>query len=95
MIIFLDEINFTKRSIQQRDWSHKNSNLVIDQEEIYVPYRSVIASMTEESGIDHVAIYGSAITQGEFIDYLQALRSKHMTHPLALMMDQLSVHKGR
>ena len=95
MIIFLDEINFTKRSIQQRDWSRKNSNLAIDQEEIYVPYRSVIASMTEEHGIDHIAIYDSAITQDEFIRYLKALRSKHKRRPLALMMDQLAVHKGR
>ena len=50
-LIYLDEINFTKRSLQLRDWSGKNSNLTVDQKEVYVGYRSVIASMTEEGGI--------------------------------------------
>ena len=30
-IIYLDEINFTKRSLCLLEWSHKNSNLAVDQ----------------------------------------------------------------
>ena len=29
-LVYLDEINFTKRSITLREWSAKNSNLAID-----------------------------------------------------------------
>ena len=47
LIIYIDEINFTKRSLKLRDWSMKNSNLTVNQEEVYVGYRSVIAAMTE------------------------------------------------
>ena len=50
-IVYLDEVNFTKLSFQSRDWSGKNSNLTVDQKDIYTGYRSVIVAMTEESGI--------------------------------------------
>ena len=50
-IVYLDEINFTKRSVALREWSANNSNLTVDQQEIYTGYRSVIACMSEEDGI--------------------------------------------
>ena len=56
-IVYLDEVNFTKRSVSLREWSQKNSNLTIDHSDIYVGYRSAIASMTEENGIRAVTIY--------------------------------------
>ena len=51
LIIYLDEINFTKRSLLLREWSGKNSNLTVDQKEVYDGYRSVIACMTEQHGM--------------------------------------------
>lgn len=72
--MFLDEINFTKRSLVQREWSGKNSNLTVDQEDVYIGYRSVIATMTEEEGIKHVRILPEAVASTHFIDYLKALR---------------------
>jgi len=56
-IVYLDEINFTKRSVSLREWSQKNSNLTIDQRDIYIGYRSVIASMTMVNGIGSLQIY--------------------------------------
>ena len=50
-IVYLDEINFTKRSISLCEWSQKNSNLAIDQKDIMVGYKSVLASITEQEGI--------------------------------------------
>ena len=47
---------FTKRSVCLREYSGKNTNLTIDQEEIYVGYRAVIATMTAERGILHIRI---------------------------------------
>ena len=49
--VFLDELNFTKRSLQLREWAAKNSNLTVDQEEVYVGYRSCIVSMSADYGI--------------------------------------------
>ena len=51
LVVFLDETNFTKRSLQLREYSCKNSNLTVDQEDVYTGYRSVIVSMTEEHGM--------------------------------------------
>ena len=65
--IYLDEINFTKRSVSLREWSAKNSNLTIDQQEIYVGYRSVIASMSEEDGIILLVIQDKAVDSSDFV----------------------------
>ena len=94
VIIYLDELNFTKRSLLTREWSSKNSNLSVDQEEVYVGYRSVIASMTEEKGIDHLQLHMEAINADDFIVYLKALRAKHGKRPLAMFMDRLNVHRA-
>jgi len=80
-LVYLDEINFTKRSLKLREWSGRNSNLTVDQKEVYVGYRSVIASMTEETGIGLVMIYEQAITGADFAYYLKKLRAKLGTQP--------------
>ena len=55
-LIYLDEIMFTKRSVCLLEYSHKNTNLTVDQEEVYIGYRAAIATMTAERGILHVRI---------------------------------------
>ena len=94
-IIFLDEINFTKRSVDLREWSAKNTNLAIDQQDIYTGYKSVIAAMTEEDGMVLIVIHSSAIDAADFKEYLNKLRIKFGDRPLALFMDQLGVHKTK
>ena len=71
LIIYIDEINFTKRSLKLREWACKNSNLTVNQEEVYVGYRSVIAAMTEENGIGLIKIHDQACTGEDFRDYLK------------------------
>ena len=56
-IVFLDEINFTKRSLSLREWSHKNSNLTVDQRDVYTGYKSVIASMTAANGLGSITVH--------------------------------------
>ena len=34
-IVYLDEVNFTKQSIQKLDWSGRHSNISVDQRQIY------------------------------------------------------------
>ena len=59
-IIYMDEVCFSKRSLKLREWSKKNTNLTVDQKDVYVGYRSVIASMTEETGIGLIKIHDQA-----------------------------------
>ena len=57
LILYLDELNFTKLSLMKREWSARNTNLTVDQVDVYQGYRSVIAAITEENGVDHSAIH--------------------------------------
>jgi len=89
LIVYLDEIVFSKSSVMSRDWSAKNSNLAVDQAMIYTGYTAVIASMTKEKGIGPYMIYPKALTATEFIDFLKELRREYGRRPLSILMDQL------
>ena len=60
-LIFLDEICFTKRSFQSRDWSVKGDHQHVDQNDIFTGYRTVIASVSRETGLEYIRIYRTAI----------------------------------
>jgi hypothetical protein len=76
-----------------RCWSQKNSNIHVEQQQVYQGYRAVIASCSDESGIELTHTYSHAITSKEFIKYLRWLKKKN-SRPVALFMDQLAVHKS-
>ena len=69
-LLFLDEVNFTKLSFQNKDWSGKNTSLTVDQKDIYTGYRSVIVTMTEERGLELCLIFDQAVNGEMFIDFL-------------------------
>ena len=78
-----------------KDWSVCKDNQHVDQQDIYTGYRSVIASVSAERGVELLKIYRTAINADRFIPYLQQLRKKNGEKPLALFMDQLSVHREK
>lgn len=86
---------FTKSSIQKKEYSGKNTNLTIDQTEIYSGYRKVIATITEEGGIGYFKILAAGIDKKIFLDFLKELRQRMGNTPIALFMDNLSVHTGK
>ena len=94
VLVFLDEILFTKRAVKLREWSAKNTNLSIDQEELYVGYRSALASMTEEKGICLVHLSDEPVKEPGFCAHIKKLRVKAGKRPIALFMDNLWVHKN-
>jgi len=94
-VVFLDEINFTKLSLARREWSARNSNLSVDQKEVYTGYRSVIATMTAERGIGLCLVHPKAVAAEDFVPFLRKLRTKLIRRPIALFMDNLWVHKSR
>lgn len=86
-LVWLDEINFTKRSVNLQEYSGRNTNLTIDQRDIFVGYRSVIASMSYDSGVGLVEIHGEAIDAEDFLVYLKKLRARNGKQAIALFMD--------
>ena len=93
LMVFLDEICFTKLAIQKKEWSRHNENLSVNQVDVYVGYRAVITTMTAEFGVGLSWIYNSGVNGDDFIEYLQALRRHYPNRPIALFMDNLQVHK--
>jgi len=94
LLVFADEILFTKRALKLREWSAKNSNLAVDQEEVYVGYRAALASMTEEKGICLVTTAENPIREPEFCAHINRLRARAgKRRPITLFMDNLWVHK--
>ena len=92
-IIYLDEVNFTKRSFQGVDWSARNANITVDQRQIYTSYKSVLASINWERGKGLEYIFDKAIRQEQFMMYLKALHGLFGRQPIIIMMDNLWVHK--
>jgi transposase len=95
VLVFADEICFTKRSIRLREWSSKNTNLTVDQEEVYVGYRAALASMTGEKGMCLVHVFEHPVKEPEFCAHMSKLRTKAGKRPIALFMDNLWVHKHK
>ena len=93
-MVYLDETNFTKLAFQNKDWSCCRENQHVDQRDIYTGYRSVIASISADKGIEHIKICRTAITSDIFIKYLKDLSEKNKKYPLAIFQDQLQVHKS-
>ena len=64
------------------------------QKDIYSGYRCVIVTMTEESGLELNMICESAVIAETFNKFLESLSQRFRRRPLALFMDQLSVHRA-
>ena len=94
-IVYLDETNFTKLAFQSKDWSSCRENQHVDQRDIYTGYRSVIATISEDKGVELIKIYRTAVTSDTFIKYLELLSKRNDKQPLALFQDQLKVHKSK
>ena len=61
--------------MQLREWSGKNTNLTVDQEDIYVGYRAAIAAMSTERGMEYVSYQDQAVNAEDFIQYVRELRA--------------------
>ena len=60
-IIYLDEITFTKKALLFKTFSHRYTNIAVNQDRVYTAYLSAIASVSEEKGVEHIQIKGTAI----------------------------------
>ncbi len=91
--MWLYETNFTKLALQTTEWSRRRTNLGVDQQDVYTGYRSAIATVSEERGVELVWIQEKAVKEYDFLRYLVALSRANDQEPFALFMDNLTVHK--
>jgi hypothetical protein len=69
------------------EYSRKNSNLSIDNEDIYVGYRAALAAISADRGVIHVRIQQRAVNAEDYITYLRSVRRKMGRTPILLFMD--------
>ena len=91
--LFLDEVNFTKASLQRVEWSNKGTNISVDQKQVYTGYVSVCATICEDTGIEALAFQNRAYNRYDFIQFLYWLSYINNKEPFAIYMDNLQVHK--
>jgi len=92
-IVFCDEVNFTKTTVQRLEYTPCKKPFSITESDLYIPYVSVIASMSAEDGIELLELRDSAIDDVDFLVFLEKLRKKNPEGGISLFMDNLRVHK--
>ena len=92
-LIWLDEVNFTKRSLQSVDWSARHTNMCVSQDQVYFGYRSVIAAVSAERGVELTHVQNHAVNHVDFGRFLGMLSLVNEGKPFALFLDNLAVHK--
>ena len=60
-MIYLDEICFTKKALLNKAYSHRFTNIAVNQSRVYTGYHTAIASVSEERGVEYIFVKGSAI----------------------------------
>ena len=91
--VYVDEVFFSKSTVMYKAYSHRLTNLAVDQEKIYLKWHIVIAGVSEEKGVEHLCLLDESINQENFKDFLRGLRRRCGRQKLAVFMDNLRSHK--
>ncbi len=93
LIIFLDEAIFSFSTFASRTWSSVNDNIVVPEEATRVKTQALLAAISAEKGVEHFLIHDRSISTPEFLDFLEQLSELNSGKPIALFLDNLSVHR--
>jgi hypothetical protein len=61
--------------------------VTVNQDEVYAGFRTVIASMSEDNGVDLLHINTEITNQENFKKFVISLRRRHGRVPLVLFLD--------
>ena len=93
-VIYLDEVVFSKLSIPKVEWSNRGHNITVDEARVRTGYVAVCAAITEGDGLEGLALQRKAFNTFEFCQFLYWLAFMNNYRPLAIFMDNLSVHRS-
>ena len=94
-IIYIDETMVTKSTIGTHEWSRANTNFEMDMKYYAKETVAVLAGISKEFGLDHLAMYPSSVNIPKFKLWLQDLRDKYFFADLVVYCDNLSVHRSK
>ena len=84
----------TKSTIATHEWSAKNNNYKIDMKSFGKETIAVLAAISKENGLDHLAIFKQSVNIPKFKEFLQDLRDKYFFEDICIYMDNLAVHRS-
>ena len=92
-MIYVDEIMFTKKAWLDKGYSHRNTNLAVNEDDVYTSYTAVLAAVSEEKGVEHLFLSPEPIKEENFNLFTRQLWQQNKGKKLAFFMDNLWFHK--
>ena len=94
IVLYADEQSFTKHSNKATDWSRMHENTSCLQSLAMDKYACVLAAIGHGKGFVKYSLFDQGVTQTDFTAFLRELRTMFGPWPLALMCDNLEVHRA-
>ena len=94
-MIYLDEVMFTLRSVNTREFSNKYQNIAVDISSINIKTTAVIAAITYEHGVLLHGCFDRSVNIDKFKFFIDELRKKLGNRKAVIFMDNLSVHRAK
>ena len=94
-IIFIDETVFTRKAMMKFEWARKHENMAVDEKLLNEPTKALLMGISAEKGVEQYRVFDRSVNIKKFIQYLQMVRDAHGEEPVALFMDNLSVHRSK
>ena len=94
-IIYVDETAFTKSTIKTETYSSKGHNIRVMEKSFYSKPSYVIAGISYERGMEHVAVLDHPVAATDFAKYVRSLIKSHRAIKFCLFMDNLPAHKTK
>ena len=95
LIVYLDEVMFTIKSINTHAFSNRNQNIAIDFQGINVKTTAVVAAITSEHGLLYYECFDRSVNIEKFQSYIDHLRNRLGRRQALVFMDNLSVHRAK
>ena len=95
LVIYLDEVMFTIKSINTHAFSNRNENIAIDFQGINVKTTAVVAAITSEHGLLYYECFDRSVNIEKFQSFINHLRNRLGRRQAVIFMDNLSVHRAK
>lgn len=94
-IVFLDEAIFSHSTGPTRAWSANNETIEVDEANFNMKTQALLMVVSEDRGVDHFRLYPRSVANAEYAQFLEELQEINAHQPLAVFMDNMTVHRSR
>ena len=94
-IVYLDEAIFSHSTGPARAWAHRNEVIEVDEARFNMKTQALIMAVSPDRGVDHFRLYPRSVATHQFLEFLEELSAANGHEPLAVFMDNMTVHHSR